>query len=82
MEKPKSLFATNTFRYATITLASTLLTVAITCVYDQRHFDKNDALTVLTALTGYALALSGRSQNTPVYTPDYLPGDNKSDLEQ
>lgn len=82
MNKSKNLFVTNTFRYATITLVSTLLTVAITCLYDQRYFNKNDALTVLTAFTGYALALSGRSQNTPVYTPDNFPGANKSDFEQ
>lgn len=82
MNTPKNLFATKTFQAATFFWLGTLSPIAIACTYEHRKPSKEETITAVGAFITYSWALIGRSQNTPVYTPDYLPGANKSDFEQ
>ena len=81
METPqaKSIFASKSVQGATITLISSLVGIIINCAYQHRTPSKDEALVSLGFIVSFSWALVGRTQSTPVYTPDFLPGPNKSD---
>lgn len=78
--KAKSLFATKTFQGAFLGFMGALAPLIIPCFYQQRSMNEQEAIALAGLLITFGWALVGRAQTTPVYTPDGLPGANKSDF--
>jgi len=80
--KAKSLFATKTFQGAFLGFMGGLAPLIIPCFYQQRGINEQEAIALAGLLIVFGWALVGRAQTSPVYTPDGLPGANKSDFRQ
>ncbi len=81
-QRPRSLFSTNTFKLGATSLLTGLLPVLITCAYERRYPSAEEALAIAGLLSTFAFLLVGRVETSPVYTPDGLPGPNKSKFER
>lgn len=82
MKKAKSLFKTKTFQGALLGFLGGLAPLIIPCFYQHRNINESEAIALAGLLTTFGWALVGRAQTSPVYTPDGLPGANKSDFQQ
>lgn len=80
--RAKSLFKTKTFQGALLGFLSGLAPLIIPCFYQQRSLNEIEAIALAGLLITFGWALIGRAQTSPVYTPDGLPGANKSDFKQ
>lgn len=80
-KKSKNLFATKTFQGASLSLLIGLAPFTIGCIYEHRGLTKDEAIAVAALFGTFGWALIGRVQTNPTYTPDYLPGPNRSDFE-
>lgn len=80
--KAKSLFATKTFQGASLALMIGLSPIIISCAYDQRWPMKEEMIAISGLIGTFGWALVGRTQTSPVYTENFLPGPNKCDFEQ
>lgn len=78
--KPRSLFATKTFQGAFLGFIGGLAPLIIPCIYQRRSMNEAEAITLAGLLITFSWALVGRVQVSPAYTPDHLPGPNKSDF--
>lgn len=78
---PKSLFATKTFQGAFLGFMATLAPLIIPCFYQRRNLNEQEAIALAGLLITFGWALIGRTQTSPVFTPDNLPGPNKSDFQ-
>lgn len=78
---PKSLFASRTCQAAAVALVGGLAPIALTCSYQHRLPKLEEAIATAALLTTFASTIVGRVQQSPVYTPDGLPGPSKSDFE-
>lgn len=76
----KSLFATKTFQGALLALLGGIAPIAISCAYDGKPPTKEEAIAVAGLICTFSWALVGRTQISPVYTPDGLPGPNREDF--
>lgn len=81
MRAAKSLFKTKTFQGATLSLVIGLASVLIPCAYGRYWPTEKDALAIIALFGTFGWTLIGRSQTSPIYTPSYLPGPNRSDFE-
>lgn len=81
VRKAKSLFKTRTFKLGLIGFLSGLVPIVIKCAYEHRGLSVDEAIAVATLAFTFATVLMGRANNHPVYTPDGLPGANKSDFQ-
>jgi hypothetical protein len=77
---PKSIWKSKTIQGGLITLLSSLTLIGVNCAYENRFPDKNEAVTIIGFVVAFAWTLVGRNQTAPIYTPDGLPGANKSDF--
>lgn len=80
--KAKSLFVTKTFQGAFLGFMGGLAPLIIPCAYQRRLPNEIEAIAIVGLLTTFGWALIGRAQTSSVYTPDGLPGANKSDFRQ
>lgn len=80
--KAKSLFKTKSFQGALLGALATLAPLVIPCFYQRRMLNQDECIALAGLLITFGWALVGRVQVSPVYTPDSLPGPNKSDLRQ
>lgn len=78
--RAKSLFETKTFQGALLGFLGGLAPLIIPCFYQRRLPNEIEAIALAGLLITFGWALVGRTQISPVYTPDHLPGPNKSDL--
>lgn len=78
--KAKSLFITKTFQGAFLGFMGGLAPLIIPCFYQRRGLNEIEAIALAGLLITFGWALVGRVQVSPVYTPDNLPGPNKSDF--
>lgn len=78
--KTKSLFATKTFQGAFLGFMGGLAPLIIPCFYQRRSINEQEAIALFGLMITFGWALIGRTQTSPVYTPDNLPGPNKSDF--
>lgn len=80
MKRPKSLFKTKTFQGAFLGFLGGLAPLIIPCFYQHRAISEQEAIALAGLLITFGWALVGRAQVSPVYTPDSVPGPNKSDF--
>lgn len=78
--KAKNLFRTKTFQGATLSLLLGLAPFIVSCFYENRGLTKDEAVAIIGLIGAFGWALIGRVQTSPIYTPDYLPGPNRSDF--
>lgn len=78
--KAKSLFKTKTFQGAFLSFLGGLAPLIIPCFYLHRGMNEQEAIALTGLILLFAWALVGRTQTSPVYTPDSLPDPNKSDF--
>lgn len=76
----KSLFVTKTFQGALLSLVLGIAPIAVRCAYQKQVPSENDAIAIVALAGTFTWALIGRVQPA-AYTPQGLPGPNKSDLE-
>lgn len=81
IKKPRSLFATKTFRIGLISFLSAIAPLIVPCIYSRRFPNEAEAIAILGACSTFAFLLVGRVTTDPAYTSDFLPGPNKSDFE-
>lgn len=79
-KQAQSLFATKTFKLGLLSLLSGVAPILIKCSYEQRKLSVDDAIAVAALFSAFATALIGRTETSPVYTPNYLPGPNASEF--
>lgn len=79
-KKAVNLFQTKVFKVALVSFLSGLAPILIRAYYERRGFLLEDALTITALSSTMATTLIGRSDTSPVYTPDYLPGSNASEF--
>lgn len=80
VRKAKSLFKTRTFKLGLIGFLSGLAPIVIKCAYEHRGLSVDESIAASAMVFTFATVLMGRANNNPVYTPDGLPGANKSDF--
>ncbi len=80
-KKARSLFETKTFKTGLISLLAGLAPILIRCAYEQRGLSVEDAIVAASLCSTFASVLVGRMETSPVYTPDGLPGANKSNFQ-
>lgn len=78
--RAKSLFKTKTFQGAFLGLLGGLAPLIIPCFYQRRLPNEIEAIALAGLLTTFGWALIGRVQTSAVYTPEGIPGPNKSDF--
>lgn len=78
--RAKSLFKTKTFQGALLSFLAGLAPLVIPCFYQFRGMNEQEAIALAGLMVTFGWALVGRTQTSPVYTPDNLPGPNKSDF--
>lgn len=78
--KAKSLFKTKSFQGALLGFLAGLAPLIIPCFYESRTINEAEAIALAGLLITFGWALVGRVQVSPAYTPDNLPGPNKSDF--
>lgn len=76
----KSLFSTTSFQGAFLGFMGGLAPLIIPCFYERRAINQAEAIALAGLIITFSWALIGRVQTSPVYTPDSLPGPNKSDF--
>lgn len=79
--KARSLFETKTFKLGVIGFLSGIAPIAIRCSYEHRFLSVNEAIETAALTSTFATVLIGRAANSPVYTPESLPGANKEDYQ-
>lgn len=77
----RSLFATKTFRIGLVAFIGAATPIIIPCLYTRRAPNSDEAVTLASALIAFITLLVGRVETSPVYTPEGLPGPNKSDYK-
>ncbi len=77
--RAKSIFKTKTFQMHFWLYGCGLAPVAIPCFYQGRIPSQDETIAVVGLVITFGWALIGRVQTSAVYTPDGLPGPNKSD---
>lgn len=80
-KRAKNLFATKTFQGAFLGFLGGLAPLVIPCFYQKRVINQDEAIAILGLITTFGWALIGRTQTSPVFTPNNLPGPNKSDFQ-
>lgn len=80
--RAKSLFKTKTFQGALLGFLAGLAPLIIPCFYQRRTLTQDEAIALVGLIVTFGWALIGRVQKSPVYTPDSIPGPNKSDFQQ
>lgn len=78
----KSLFATRTFQGAVLGLVLGLTPIIVKCGYEHHWPTEEDSLEAIGLLGTFSWALIGRTQTSPVFTPQGMPGPNKSDFKE
>jgi hypothetical protein len=81
LNQPKSIFRSKSVQGGLITLISSLVIIGVNCGYENRTPNKEEALTGVGFIVAFSWTLVGRGANTPVYTPNILPGANRKDFE-
>ena len=76
-----NLFQTKVFKSALVAFLTGLVPILIRCGYERRGMTLEDCLTVVALSSTLATTVIGRMDTSPVYTPDSLPGANKSDFQ-
>lgn len=79
--RARSLFATRTFKRGIEGMVGGILPILIVCAYGRRYPTVEEALAIGALLYTFVSLLVGRVETSPVYTPDGLPGPNKSKFE-
>lgn len=80
-KKARSLFQTQTFKTGLLSFLAGLAPILIRCAYEHRSLSMEDAIVIASLCSTLASVLIGRMETSPVYTPDGLPGANKSDFQ-
>ncbi|MFB2917472.1 MULTISPECIES: hypothetical protein [Aerosakkonema] len=79
--KSKSIFASKTFWAAALTAVAAIAPIVGEAVKEKKiTVDRTVNIVIILATTGATLAGRVQAENS-VYTPNWLPGPNKSDLE-
>jgi CDP-diglyceride synthetase len=79
--RAKSIFKTKTFQGAALGFMAGLAPVVIPCFYQTRMPSQDETIALAGLTITFVWALVGRIQTSAVYTPDGLPGPNKSDFQ-